>query len=93
MSLDMLALIDFLHLKAFLLFVGQALCSASLLQRKSIVLTLMMSHASIVALRISLARDRALIIDEHALERSSRSSIRHHHVLRIVDHLRVVDST
>ena len=54
---------------------------------------MVLGSASIVALRISLARVSALLLNEDALERGSCSAICYHHLLGVVEHLRVADAS
>ena len=55
-----------------------------------IVLGVVLSCATVVALRVGLARVSALLLDEDALQAGASSSVSDHDLLCIVEHLRVV---
>lgn len=81
--------IHLLHLDALRLLVIHVLV---VLHRKMIVLRMVLRSATIVALRVSLARMRRFLLDEDAFERGAGAPVSYHHLLRLVHHLRVVDA-
>ena len=75
-------LIGFLHRLAFLLIALETL-SSSWLDRQVVG----MSSSAIVALGVSLGRNRALLLDEDSLERCTSASILYHHLLLVCHHI------
>ena len=58
-----------------------------------IVLSMMLlDRASIITLRIRLTRMGALLLDEDTFETGTSAAISDHHLLRIVEHLWVIDA-
>ena len=90
-TLSELVGVHFLHLNSLRLLARHP--RRVVLHRQVVVLSMVLRGAAVVALRVSLARMRALLLDEDALERSSRATVRHHDLLRLVHDLRIVNAT
>ena len=85
--------IHFLHLDSLVLLVVEAMLGVSaVFNWQMVVLSMMLSCASVVALRISLARMSALLLDENTFQACSCASVRDHHLLGIIKHLGIVDT-
>ena len=86
--------IDLLHLNALRLLVGKALTLITrALDRQVVVLSVMLGCAPVVTLTVSLASVGALLLDKDTLQRGSGTSVCYHDLLRVIQHLRVVDAT
>lgn len=81
-----------LHLDTLALLVSEARIVTCSLQRKVMIVLSVLGRAAIIALGIRLARMSALLLDEDSFEGCSSAAISDHHLLGVVEHLRVVDS-
>ena len=89
-----LVCIHFLHLDSLaLLAVHAVLGVAAVFDWQMVVLSVMLSCASIVALRIGLARMSALLLDEHTFQACACATICDHDLLGIVKYLGIVNTT
>ena len=85
--------VHLLHLNALGLLIREAVGRvASRLDWQVMVVLRRMGGAAVVALGVSLARVRALLLDEDSFEGGARAAIRDHDLLGVVEDLGVVDS-
>lgn len=87
--------VHLLHLNPLGLLIGEpmGLVTTGLDWQMVIVLSVMLSRASVIALRICLTCMSAFLLNEDSLERCTGAPVGHHDLLGIVEHLGVVYAT
>ena len=87
--------VHLLHLNPLSLLIREAmsLAATSFDWQMMIVLSVMLGCATVVTLGVSLACMGAFLLDEHSFEAGSCTAVCHHHLLRVVEHLWVVNTT